>query len=115
MLRNDNFVQQLGVLYGLNQAYGISSAFDEVFATEFFATLNGGSANSATLYSNTVTLLSSEYEQGEAIRRRHVLTLDRLQQRAPLADEVTAAVHAQETLCRMSRSEGVRLYLLPRQ
>jgi len=28
-------------------------------------------------------------------RRRHVLTLDKLQQRAPLADEVTAAVHAQ--------------------
>jgi len=37
----------------------------------------------------------------EPIRRRHVLTLDKLHRRAPLTDEADAAVHDQETLCRI--------------
>ena len=64
MLTNDNVVNQLGVLYGLNQKYGISQAFGDVHVTEFFATLSGSSASSTTLYSNTVTVSSTEYSSG---------------------------------------------------
>ncbi|BET68842.1 hypothetical protein ASA1KI_37600 [Opitutales bacterium ASA1] len=64
MLTNDNVVNQLGVLYGLNKNYGIQKSGGNVDVTEFFATINGGSATSNTLYGNTITLSSATYNAG---------------------------------------------------
>jgi len=63
-LRNDNFVNQLGVLYGLNKNYGVQADGGNVDVTEFFATLNGGSATSNRLYSNTITLSQDAFNSG---------------------------------------------------
>jgi hypothetical protein len=63
-LKNDNFVNQLGVLYGLNKNYGVQTNGGSVDVTEFFATLNGGSATSDRLYSNTITLSQSTFDSG---------------------------------------------------
>ncbi|MBE7536963.1 MAG: RHS repeat-associated core domain-containing protein [Opitutaceae bacterium] len=64
MLTNDNVVNQLGVLYGLNQNYGIQQNGGNVSVTEFFATINGTSATSNTLYGNTITLSSTDFDAG---------------------------------------------------
>jgi len=66
----------------------------DLSALEEKATLAGLTMSSYVSRSEDVTSC-------EPIRRRHVLTLDKLHRRAPLTDEADAAVHDQETLCRI--------------
>jgi RHS repeat-associated protein len=64
-LKNDNFVNQLGVLYGLNKNYGVQDTFGGKDVTEFFATLNGSTPNSRTLYSGpTLSLSTTDFNSG---------------------------------------------------
>ena len=64
-LKNDNFVNQLGVLYGLNKNYGVQDTVGGKDVTEFFATLNGGSATSKTLYAGpTLSLSTMDFNNG---------------------------------------------------